>query len=1478
MNKRVFEGYRLSPQQERLWHLCDNGDASAYRSQCAALIEGNINSQLFQAAVNRVISRHEILRTRLDSIEAMSLPLQVISEAAYAKVEEIDLAALTEREQIRELELLYERYSLARVDCIRGSALEVALARVSETRQVVLVSTDSMWSDRKGLKNVIKDVIREYEGAAGEDQEDAQYADVSEMFNTLIESNETKAGREYWERRAERNAGDVRLAVERARKGKFRPKAESRQVSDELSEKVKIICESVGAGEGAVLLSLFGVMVCRMGGEREVRVGVGYDGRTFDELKEAVGVYARYLPMDINMGEYADFSTLAKSVDEVAREYHKWQNYFDWKPFFASNGDGDKKDYFPHLFEYEAVEPTYSSGAIRCAVKRQYSYIDRFEVKLSCYRSGDGLTAEFHYDSAVYDPAEINELADHYMALLQSAAQEPRGSVDRLEILSSSQRERVLNEFNRTQRSYNTDRCVHELIHEQVERRPEAVAVVYGQREISYKELNSRANRLANYLKSRGLGPEQVVGVMVSRSVEMVVALLGVMKAGAAYLPLDADYPGQRLSYIMQDAKASLLLTEQSYANHLPEHNAEVIYIDTNRELIAQESDADLVTQVTSRNLVYVIYTSGSTGAPKGAMLTHAGIVNCLCWMQETYGLDATDRFLMRTSLNFDPSVWELFWPLWVGGTVILAEQQRRQDLDYLTELIEEREVTSAYFIPSMLRAFLDESRRGTCRSLKRVICGGESLSIETAYQFFDKLDAEFHHSYGPTETSIAATEWTCRRESKRQIAPIGKPLGNIQVYILDALMQPGPVGVRGELYIGGICVGRGYLNHADLTAERFAPDLFSVDPGARFYKTGDLARHLPDGEIEFCGRLDNQVKLRGVRIELGEIEAALLGFPRIRESAVVAREDERGEKRLVAYVVGEGEVNAGELREYLLGKLPEYMTPGAYVMLESLPLTPNGKLDRRALPEPESEASGLEAAAPRSTAEEMVAGIFADVLGLERVGIDESFFDLGGHSLLSTQVVSRVRSVFGVKIELRSLFEGPTVRKLAQQVESALQRGRIITSPAPRRIDRSQSIPLSFAQQRLWFNDQLEPGSALYNVSTAMLLDGHLDMATLERCLQEIVRRHEALRTSFSQGPEGPAQVISESCQIELQALDLSPLAADERMKVAKRMASEEARTGFDLGRGPLLRVKVLKLEEERHVALLTMHHIVSDGWSMGILIREVGALYRAYSAGERSPLEELPIQYADFAVWQREYLTGDVMEEEVGYWKERLKDAAELELPTDYARPAAPSYRGGRERVEIEKKLNDGLRKLSQRAGATLFMTLMAAFKTLLMRYSGEEDVSVGTAVANRTRKEVEGLIGFFVNTLVMRTDLKGNPSFRELIEREREVALGAYAHQEAPFEKLVEEINPERDLSRSPLFQVMMAMQNAGREELDLSGLKLSGIGGETGVAKFDLTLNLTEEGERIIGYLEYSQDLYEGETIRRMARHFEQVVGK
>jgi amino acid adenylation domain-containing protein len=972
----------------------------------------------------------------------------------------------------------------------------------------------------------------------------------------------------------------------------------------------------------------------------------------------------------------------------------------------------------------------------------------------------------------------------------------------------------------------------------------------------------------------------------MERSSELVVALLGVLKAGAAYVPLDPSYPSDRLAFMVEDAAAAVILTQRRLRDALPEGGGLVVCVDDRTESEAFASDG-LAPAATPDNLAYVIYTSGSTGRPKGAMNTHRGVVNRLLWMQEEYGLGAGDRVLQKTPSSFDVSVWEFFWPLVTGAAVVVAEPGGHGDPAYLVRAIKEAGVTTVHFVPSMLRAFLSEPGVEDCHSLRRVICSGEALTRELQEHFHARSRAALHNLYGPTEAAIDVTFWPCVRGDQRASVPIGRPVANTQIHITDDNLRPVPVGVVGELHIGGVQLARGYLARPGITAERFIPDPFSPEPGARLYKTGDLARHLEGGEIEFLGRRDQQVKLRGFRIELGEIEAALGAHASVRECVVAVREDVPGDPHLVAYVVpsagASGEtwgVAAGKVwREFLRERLPEHMLPSTFVVLEALPLTPSGKCDRRALPAPESarEQGAGDYQAPRTPAEELLAHIFAEVLRLERVGADESFFDLGGHSLLATKVVSRVREAFRVDVALRALFERPTVAELARHLEALLRAGKASAAPPIRKVERDGALPLSFAQQRLWFFEQLQPGSATYNLLQSARLLGDLNVPALEQSLNEILRRHESLRTTFQNVRGEPAQRIVPPSPLALPLDDLSGLPEAEREAEVRRLALEESGRPFDLACGPLVRARLLKLGAQAHVALFTVHHIVTDAWSMGVLLRELTALYGAFSEGRPSPLPELPIQYADFARWQREWLSGEVLEEQLGYWKERLGgELPVLALPTDRPRPEAWTYRGAKHPVQFSKELTEELKALGGRQGATLFMTLLSAFQALLHYYTGEEDIVVGTDDANRGRLETEPLIGFFINQLALRTDLSGDPSFNELLARVREVTLGAYANHDLPFDKLVETLRPERSLTRAPLFQVKFVLQNTPVEELELRGLKLLPLQSEHVAAKFDLTPLLWEKPDGLRGWIEYSSDLFGARAVARIAGQFELVL--
>ncbi|HVR09421.1 MAG TPA: amino acid adenylation domain-containing protein, partial [Thermoanaerobaculia bacterium] len=1008
--------------------------------------------------------------------------------------------------------------------------------------------------------------------------------------------------------------------------------------------------------------------------------------------------------------------------------------------------------------------------------------------------------------------------------------------------------------------------------------------------------MNARANRLAHGLRRRGVGPEALVGICVGRSLSMVVTALGVLKAGGGLVALDPSYPLERLATIVEDAGLSVLLCDQSLLAQFPRHRAIALVLDEQADLLAGESEAEPVSGVCPDHPMYAIYTSGSTGRPKGIVVTHRAFANFLGWQLCSSGWEPV-RTVQFATFGFCVSFQEIFSAWCSGGTLIVAGEMTRRDLGVFGDFLASRGIERLH-LPYAALKHLAESSRGAAVApapLREVITAGEPLKVtRSVRELFAALPGcTLANQYGASETHvISALTLSGAAASWPALPAVGRAIANVRIHLLDERLIPVPIGVRGELYAGGACVPRCYLNDAALTAWKLVPDPYGLQPGGRLYRTGDLGRRLADGRIESLGRIDGQVKVRGFRVETGEVETVLARDARVRDVAVVPR-GVGEELRLVAYLVpaSAGGLEAGlvaSLRQALQRLLPEYMVPASFVVLSELPVNANGKLDVAALPAPEASRSGALYRPARTPVEEVLAALWQEVLGVERVGLDDGFFDLGGHSLLATQVMSRVRSSLGVDLPLRALFESPSVAGLAQKIEALRGQGRALQAPPLVPVARDGELPLSFAQQRLWFIDQLEPGSALYNISIPLRAWGALAAGALARALGEVVRRHEALRTVFAAAEGRARQVILQPAEFTLPVVDLSGLTAERREEMARALAAAESARPFDLASGPLFRTALLRLAagvdagggakgSAEHVVLLTLHHIVGDGWSLGVLMREVAALYEAFAAGRPSPLPELAVQYADFAVWQRGWMAGEVLESELAYWRERLAGAPPvLDLPADRVRPAVQSFRGAAHELALAPALASELAALARRSGATLFMTLLAGLQGLLARLSGQEDMTVGTPIAGRNRLETEELIGFFVNTLVMRADLSGRPSFAEHLARVRSETLSAYAHQDLPFERLVEELAPERSLAHAPLFKVMLELQNAPLGDLALAGLALSPFEQQTGTAKFDLTLRLRETAAGLAGLAEYSRDLFDSTTVQRLTSQLERLL--
>ncbi|HEX8360313.1 MAG TPA: amino acid adenylation domain-containing protein, partial [Longimicrobium sp.] len=1431
-------------------------------------IEERGRMDAFLDAVRAVVARHDILRTAV-VWEGLPEPVQVVWRDAPLRVEELRLDPAAGDLAAQLLERFDPRRHRIAVD--QAPLMCAYTAWDAENgRWLLLLLRHHLVSDHTTVEAMLREVRAHLAGQGGELPEALPFRGFVAQARLGME----RGGHEAFFREMLGGVDEPTAPFGLLHGGAEAAEARLR-VDDRVAAGLRERARRLGVSVASLYHVAWAQVLARVSGRDDVVFGTLMLGRMHagSGADRVMGPFINTLPIRLAVGE-AGAEACVRSTHALLAELMRHEH----APLALAqrcSAVQAPSPLFSALLNYRhgAAEQELRAGEAWGGIRVIHAdERTNYPLALNVDDLGDGFLLTAQVEAAV-GPERVCAMVHAALeGLLEALRTAPGTPVGRIDILPAAERSRVVEGWNSTDAPFPQDRCIHELFEAQVERTPRAVALVCEEERLTYAELNARANRLAHHLRERGVGPDQRVALCVERSVEMVVGLLGVLKAGGAYVPLDPGYPEDRLRHMLEDSAPVVLLTQGALAGRFRESGVAVMELDSAEWAggpVANPERAGL----TPRHLAYVIYTSGSTGRPKGVMNEHLGVVNRLVWMQEEYGLEARDAVLQKTSFSFDVSVWEFFWPLLTGARLVMARPEGHKDPGYLVDAIRRERITTVHFVPSMLQLFLEHPRVESCTGLVRVVCSGEALPAAQVRRFHERLPGcELHNLYGPTEAAVDVTAWPCVPGETGTLVPIGRPIANTRIYILDAAGRPAPVGVAGELYIGGVQVARGYLNRAELTAERFVPDPFSGDPEARLYRTGDLARWLADGSIEYLGRNDDQVKIRGFRVELGEIEARLATHPGVREAIVLAREDVPGDKRLVAYLVGDEGADAETLRAHLLAALPEHMVPAAYVRLDALPLTPNGKTDRKALPAPGGGAHSARVyEAPAGETETALAEIWAEVLGVHPVGRHDHFFELGGHSLLAVQVTSRVRQVLDMDVALGDLFLRPVLADFAHALETA-SRAQL---PDIRPADRTGPLALSFAQQRLWFIAQLGGAESAYNISAQLRLRGALDRDALGRALDRIVQRHEALRTVFTAADGEPEQVILAEGRFPLAEHDLE--GHPEPAAELRRLVEDEAGEPFHLERGPLVRGRLIRLADDDHVLLGTMHHIVSDGWSTGVLTHELGALYAAYASGGEDPLPPLEVQYADYAAWQREWVEGEVLQRQADYWTAALAGAPELlELPADHARPALQDHAGAHVALELDEELTSALKALSRRQGTTLYMTLLAGWAAVLGRLSGQDDLVVGTPMANRGRREIEGLIGFFVNTAALRLDLSGAPSVAELLGRVKETALGAQQHPDLPFEQVVERVQPARSMSHTPLFQVMFTWQNAPQGGLELPGLAVS-VADEAGhAAKFDLTLNLQEADGRIAGGVVYATSLFERHTVERHIGYLRRVL--
>jgi amino acid adenylation domain-containing protein/non-ribosomal peptide synthase protein (TIGR01720 family) len=1484
----------LSAAQRRMRFLWQLDPASAAYNICGALrLRGVLDRAALSSTFDALARRHESLRTHFP--EEAGEAVQRIEPAARVEIRHDDLSAHPTR----------ERESLARgvlaseagtaFDLERGPLWRVRLVRLAPEEHVLAVTLHHAIADGASMDVLVSEFARVYAASSrGQAAElpalPIQYADYAHWQEQRLASGEAERQLAYWTRALAGEPAPLELPGDRPR-----PSAPSHrggrvelELEPALVERLRAVAREHDASVFMVLLGAFHVLLHRVTGQRSIRVGTPVANRLRFEAERVLGAFVNTQALQVELSERESFSTLLAQVRRVVvgAQSHQDLPFEKLVEVLQPERSSAHHPLFQVMFNHQQRDLAVlrELPGLEASLVPVHSPVTRFDLSLNTEEDAHGrIQVALVYATDRFEPARMERLGRHFVQGLAGLLAEPGRAIAVAPWLAPDELAE-LQAWSVPAPFTPPSGSVLGWIEARAAERPAATALVFGERELTYGELLRRAEVVARELVARGAGPDGVVGLLCERSLELVVGLLAILKTGAAFLPLDPDYPATRLEHLLDDSRVSLVLTTGASRAQLPTHRD---LVGVELDMSAPENrpgpeghDADAIRAAVGRqphpdSLAYVLYTSGSTGQPKPVGNTHGAMAERLAWMQHEYRFSASETLLHKTPLGFDVAVWELLVPLIAGARLVIAAPGEHKDPRELGRLIARHEVSTIHFVPSLLREFVGDEASLGCTSLKRVFSGGEALTPELRQAVLERFPgARFDNRYGPTEALINASYWTCRPGDVGPV-PIGSAIPNGALRIVDSSMSALPVGVAGELVIAGRCLARGYLGRPSLTAERFVPDPFG-GPGERLYRTGDEARFRSDGAIEFLGRKDEQVKIRGVRVELGEVEAALLAQAGVLAAAALALPGPGGSVQLVAYVVAAAAISSETLESELVRRLPAQLVPALFVRLDALPRLPSGKLDRKALPSPTWRQRTYRA--PAGDVQTRVARIWQEVLELSRLGASDDFFALGGHSLLATRVVSRVRREFDIELPLRDLFEARDLEAFAERVERAIATGRRGREPALELVDRGQPLPLSYSQERMWFLWSLEPESAAYNVGGSVRLRGPLNVAALEAGLVELSARHEALRTTFPRLQGVPVQRIHARGSVALEHQDLSDIPPLERDAELAMRAQAEAHRPFDLENGPLFRVTLYRLASERHVLVVTLHHVIAEGWAMDVFAREYVALYEAFCQGLPSALPPLAVQYADYAVWQRKWLESGERARQLEYWRVTLGDEHPvLELPADRPRPSSQSSRGDYHRFRLEPALVARLHEFLVEHGVTLSMTLTAALMALLHRYTGQTQLRIGYPIANRVRPEFEGLIGAFLNTQVLACDVHGELSAPELIQRVKSASIDAQSHQDLPFHHIVEALAPERSAAHTPLFQVMCNVQSwQFQQRRSVAGLELEFVENDARAAQFDLTLDASEVDGGIECAFSYSLDRFEPASIARMASHWVRLL--
>jgi amino acid adenylation domain-containing protein len=1470
----------LSFAQERLWFLEQLEPGSAvYNISRASRLTGKLNIAALEASLTEILRRHEILRSQIHIVDGR--PMQMTASPLEFKLNFSDLRSLSGSERDGKIRSQIRVAGEWQFDFAAGLFLRAVLLQINDDQHILVLTTHHIVSDAWSMGILTRELWTLYDAYANGrplplQELPVQYLDYAVWQREWLQGEVLEAHLSYWRKELE-NLPVLNLPTDRPRPARqsYLGARQPIALSVSLTAAVNELSRREGVTQFMTLLAAFQVLLHRYSKQEDVVVGSPIANRNRTELEGLIGFFVNTLVLRVNFSGNPTFQELLSRVRETCLGAYAHQDLPFEKPVeeLQPERDMSRNPLFQVMFLLQNT-PRHVPDVSNLTIDRMIveSGTAKFDLTLALTDRDGKLSGFIEYNTDLFDRSRVERMVAHFHNLLGGIVADPDQRISTLPLLTEKERHQLLVEWNDTTTAYPKDSCIHELFEAQVESTPQAIAVQFEEKQLTYRELNHRANQLAHYLRRLGIAPEKLVGICIERSIEMVVGLLGILKAGGAYVPLDPAYPRERLEFMLSDSQCSFLVTQQSIVedgrwrmedcdsrSSILDPQSKVVCLDSDWQTIAGESEQNLHSETKADNLAYVIYTSGSTGQPKGVAIEHRNTVALLYWAKSVFTNDELAGVLASTSICFDLSVFELFVPLSWGGKAILAENAL-----HLHSITEKNEVTLINTVPSVMAELLAMGDLPT--SVRTVNLAGEALRSELVKQIYESTHVEkVYDLYGPSEATTYST-FTLR--TAEGSPTIGRPISNTRTYLLDENLQSVPIGTPGEIYIGGAGVARGYLNRPDLTSERFVSSSFNENGAERIYRTGDLARYRPDGDIEFLGRADNQVKIHGYRIELGEIEAVLTKHPTVKDCVVVACEREaQSGKNLVGYVVpGEHSVlSVTELRRYLKEKLPEYMIPSSFVVLEALPLMPNGKADRNALPPPDGKRPPLtkEFVSPRTEIEELIAQTWREVLKIDNVEIYDNFFELGGHSLLATQIVARLQEAFQKEIHLRVLFDAPTIAELAIELERIIREGHGPELPPIMPVPRGEPLPLSLNQAHLWYLDKMIPGTYFFNMPYVYRLSGGVNIKALQEALKEIVRRHEALRTVFAKIDERPVQIIKEGSDFHLPVEDLRSGEPGDVSQRAARLILEEREDPFDLTVGPLLRVKLLRLTDTDSLLLVTLHHIISDHWSMQVFRRELAVLYGAYSDARQSPLVEPAIQFADYAVWERNLIDYGLFEQQLNYWKSNLTppllDLVLLNKPTNMIHGVvSPKSK----HFELNGKEFQALKMTAQSQNRTPFMYFISALTLWLYSISGDEDIRIVTLLPNRNSLESHRVIGPFANRVIFRIRVTRNFVVEELLTQVRDVMLAAHTNQELPFELLTQALEKQREIKRDSLSNVLALYNRTYSDASSDHGLYFAPINlqefvmqAEPLATSYDLTFKVRESSTGLTGTVNY-----------------------